>query len=392
MPRYSSRLSWNSPENRLSQRIAAATSSFVDLTESNPTRAGFAVDEARLRAALAPPGVATYAPDPRGLRCAREAIARAEAVDPDDLLLTASTSEAYALLFKLLCDPGDLVLAPRPSYPLFDHLAGLEGVALAHYPLVRDDDWRIDVPELARILAATPRARALLVVNPCNPSGAYLHADDRAALATLAERHGLALVSDEVFARYPADDALAPARVTCAAAAASAADDVLTFSLGGLSKSAGLPQVKLGWILAGGPRAVRRDALARLELIADAYLSVATPVQLAAPALLALGDEVRAQILARVRDNRARLAARIAAADAAGAGITLLPAQAGWYAILRYPALATDEELALAALERGVLVHPGYFFDLDGGTFLVVSLLPPPATFARGLDALLSAS
>ena len=379
-PRFSSRLSWNTPENRLSLRIAerrAAGQSFVDLTESNPTRVGLGVDAAALRAVLAPAGVEGYAPEPRGLHAARAALAAHEGGEPDDYLLTSSTSEAYALLFKLLCDPGDGALAPRPSYPLFDHLAGLEGVSLAPYPLVRDDDWHIDTHELERVLEA--RTRALLVVNPMNPTGSFLDAATHATLDALCADRGLALVSDQVFAGYPADDAPAPTRVTCAAAAARRA---LTFSLGGLSKSAGLPQLTLGGIRAGGPRDLREQAWRRLELVADAYLSVATPVQLALPALLGLGDAARAQILARVRKNRATLAGRV------GGAVTLLPAQAGWYALLRYPAVVSDEDLALAALDRGVLVHPGYFFDLEG-TFLVVSLLPASDDFARGLDALL---
>jgi alanine-synthesizing transaminase len=383
-PRFSSRLSWNLPTNRLSLRIAerrAAGQSFVDLTESNPTACGLAADAAALRAALATAqGAQIYAPDPRGLASARATLAAHEGGDPADYLLTASTSEAYALLFKLLADPGDTLLAPRPSYPLFEHLAGAEGVALASYPLMRDDGWRIDTSALAQLVEATLRARAILVVSPNHPTGTFLHAEDRAALATLAERHGLALVIDEVFARYAYDGSPPPAPPE---------DPVLGFSLGGLSKTAGLPQLKLAWIRASGPPALRREALARLELVADAYLSVATPVQLALPALLDLGDEVRARILARVRSNRATLAARVGSPALAATGVSLLPAAAGWSAILRFPAVVSDEELALAALDRGVLVHPGYFFDLDdGGTFLVVSLLPTPDDFARGLDAL----
>jgi hypothetical protein len=380
-PRFSSRLPWNTPENRLTRALAARRAQglvVLDCTESNPTNVGLGADPAALAAALASagPGVARYAPDPRGLAAARAAVAAEEGVDAERLVLTASTSEAYGLLFKLLCDPGDVVLAPRPSYPLFDHLAALEGVRLAGYPLVRDDGWRIDMDALAGALAAEPRARAILLVSPGNPTGQYLARDEVAALCALAERHGVALVSDEVFERYPADDAPRPERVTRLASAVGDAP-VLAFSLGGLSKACGLPQLKLGWVAAGGAPGLVADALARLELVNDAVLSLATPVQLALPALYRLGADLRARLLARARANRAALAAALAAHPA----LTLLPSQGGWSAIIRFPTLdgRDDESLALSLLDRhGVLTHPGHFFDLDGGTFLVVSLLVPP--------------
>jgi aspartate/methionine/tyrosine aminotransferase len=338
----------------------------IDLTVSNPTRVGIEYPR-ELIDALADARGLVYEPSARGLRAAREAIGGGR-VDPDDIVLCASTSEAYSWLFKLLCDPGDAVLVPEPSYPLFAQLAALEAVTLAPYPLAYDGAWHIDLPSL-RVPA---RARAIVAVSPNNPTGSYLRQEELARLAAT----GLPLVVDEVFADYPLDDA---ARVTLAAAEPAP----LIFSLGGLSKSVGLPQLKLAWIVAGGER--RRDALERLEHIADGYLSVATPVQLAAPRLLEAGAAIRARILARVRDSRARIAARVA-----GTAVTLLHAEGGWSAILRCPAVRTDEELALALLrEHGVLVHPGYFFDLDG-THLVVSLLTPPGDLARGLDAILS--
>jgi aspartate/methionine/tyrosine aminotransferase len=382
---FSSRLPFSSSDNLLSSRLAArraAGQPILDLTESNPTRAGLSPGDDELRDVLAPAGIASYAPDPRGLRTAREALAAHEGLDADDLLLTASTSESYALLFKLLCDPGDTVLAPRPSYPLFDHLAALEGVRLAGYDLVAADDWRLDLDGIARDLASDPRVRAILVVSPHNPTGAVLEDDELAALCALATRHGVAVVVDEVFAAYPANDAPAPGRVTCAARAA-AAHEALVFSLGGLSKSCALPQLKLGWIAAGGPAPLRRAALARLELVADAYLSLATPVQLALPVLLEIGARARARVLARVRASRAAIAAALAPDDA----ISLAPARAGWSALLRFPATRSDEALALAALDRGVLTQPGYFFDLDGA-WLVLSLLSAPADLARGIAEL----
>jgi aspartate/methionine/tyrosine aminotransferase len=380
VPRFSSRLPFDSPHNELTRALAqrrARGAPVADLTESNPTRVGLAADPDALAAALASArGAEAYDPDPRGLRSARAAVAQEEGVDASRLVLTASTSEAYALLFKTLCDPGDVVLAPRPSYPLFDHLAALEGVRLVHYPLVAADGWRVDAAAVAAQLAAEPRARAVLLVSPQNPTGAYLRADELAALAPLCAGHDVALVADEVFERYPSSDAPAPGRITRLALADA---PCLTFSLGGLSKACGLPQLKLGWIAAGGPPALADAALARLELVADAYLSVATPVQLALPALYRVGADVRARLLARVRANRATLAAAVAASPA----LTLLPADAGWSALLRYPSIRSDEALALAALDRGVLVHPGHFFDLDdAGCVLVVSLLPDPSVFA----------
>jgi len=343
---------------QLDEKRRAGTS-LTDLTLSNPTLAGFDYPP-DLLGALADRRGLVYAPDPRGLREARAAIG-----DPDDVILCASTSEAYSWLFKLLCDPGDAVLAPRPSYPLFDQLAALEGVALATYRLAYDGAWHIDFPSLQEAL--TPRTRAILLVSPNNPTGSYLTSEELARLVEIAGARELALVLDEVFAER----------------AHAVPDGALTFRLGGLSKSAGLPQLKLAWIVASGPR--KREALERLELIADAYLSVSTPVQLALPRILSTaGAGIRAQILDRVHANRALIAARVA-----GTPLTLLHGEAGWSAILRAPATRTDEELALALLrDHDVLVYPGYFFDLDGGTFLVVSLLAPPADLERGLDAI----
>jgi aspartate/methionine/tyrosine aminotransferase len=379
VPRYSSRLSFDQIVNAITDRLAAhraAGRSCVALTESNPTRVGLAADPAELRAALAV-DAELYTPDARGLPEARAAIAAHEGLDPDSLLLTASTSEAYALLFKTFCDPGDAVLAPSPSYPLFEHLAGLEGVHLVPYPLLRADGWRIDRSGLDEALADEPHARLIIHVSPGNPTGVYLRRDE---LAELAAR-GLPVAVDEVFSAYHFADAPPADAVTCAAREAT---DGLVFSLGGLSKSAGLPQLKLGWLAAAGRHA--REALLRLELVADAYLSVGTPVQRAAPRLLALGASTRAAIRARTRANLAALREALVARP----DVSLLPAEAGWSATLRFPATESDEALALAALDRGVLVHPGYFFDFAGGPFLVVSLLPEPEIFRAGIAALLA--
>jgi aspartate/methionine/tyrosine aminotransferase len=395
---FSSRLPWDRPENALAGVERArreSGASVLDLTESNPTRVGLPYPIDELAAALADPAVARYTPAPRGLPEARAAVAAACAaelgarVDPERLVLTASSSESYAFLFKLLCDPGDAVLVPEPSYPLFEYLARLEGVTPVPYRLAFDGDWHIDMASVAEGLAAagTPgqRPRALVLVSPNNPTGSFLKRAEADAVARACAAAGVAVISDEVFAAYAF--AADPARVTVAAAEPALTDRVLTFSLGGLSKACGLPQLKLGWLAAGGPPALVEAALARLELVADTYLSVGAPVQLAAPRLLALGARVRAAIAARVAGNRAHLAAALPPASPC----TLLPSEGGWSAILRVPATQSDEAWAAALLaDDGVLVHPGYFFDMRGGAFLVVSLLPAPDVFAAGVARVLA--
>ncbi len=389
---FSSRLTWDVLPNALSSLLAAkraARRPYCDLTVSNPTDVGLPYPADELAAAFARAELASYTPSARGPAAVRELIAARSGAAVDDLILCASTSEAYGWLFKLLCDPGDAVLAPEPSYPLFEYLAGLEGVTLRRYPLVYDGEWHIDFPSLAQALD-TPRTRAVLVVNPNNPTGSYLSADEATRLNEMCAAAGAAIVSDEVFADYPADDApslnefrAAPTHVTCAAARAASA---LTFSLGGLSKGSGLPQMKLGWIAAGGPAELRRAALERLDTIADSYLSVGAPVLAAAPRLLEIGDRLRAAIAARVRKNRAWLAGAVAR-DGVPA---LLPAQGGWYAVLRFPDTRTDEELALELLDKhDVLAHPGYFFDFPSGSYLVVSLLVPEQALQWGVEAIL---
>ena len=389
---FSRRLAWDRPENALAalERARRARGREVlDLTVSNPTQVGLADLGPRLREALAATLSGAYEPDPAGLASARAAIAAELAwagapVAAERLLLTASSSESYAFLFKLLCDPGDAVLVPEPSYPLFDYLARLEGVVPVPYRLAYDGAWHVDVASLDEALErASGRARALVVVNPNNPTGSFLKRFELPALAARCEAHGLAVIADEVFAPYAAGpDA---DRVSALAAEGAFTERVPTFALGGLSKACGLPQLKLGWISIAGPRAVAEAAAARLALVADTYLSVGAPVQAAAARLLALGREARAAIAARVATNRARLAAAVPASSPC----TLLPMEGGWSALLRVPATRTDEAWATALLaEDGVLVHPGYFFDLRGGTFLVLSLLPPPETFAAGVRRL----
>jgi aspartate/methionine/tyrosine aminotransferase len=381
----SSRTRWNRTQNRLAGLVAErrrARAPLFDLTVSNPTAVGLTAPHDLLRQ-LGDPAVAGYDPLPRGSVAAREAVARDYArrgqdVGVDRLVLTASTSEAYAWLFKLLCDPGDAVLVPRPSYPLFDFLASLESVEVEPYALAFDGAWHLDLAALAA--ARSPRTRAVVVVNPNNPTGSCLREAEAAALDAFAAAHDLAVISDEVFADFlfePAAD-----RVACLATDGAA----LTFSMGGLSKSCALPQLKLGWIAASGPPALRDEALARLEIVADTYLSVSTPAQHAAPAILARLPELQRPVKERLRENRAALAAALGA-DAAA---SLLPADGGWTAVLRIPATLPEEERVCALAEHdGVLVHPGYFFDFPGEAYLVLSLLPEPELFAEGVARLL---
>jgi alanine-synthesizing transaminase len=360
------RLGPKQPENALARALAARSAPYIDLTLSNPTAAGLPPASASL------PEAPVYEPDPRGLLPARAAVAQYQGVSPDRVILTSSTSEAYSWLFKLLCAAGDEVLVPEPSYPLFGYLTALDCVRAVPYQLRWDGEWHLD----ASALPFSPRTRAVLVVTPGNPTGAYLKADERAALAAVCLAHGSALISDEVFADYPAFDEPRRAR------SAALYDDVLAFSLSGLSKVAGLPQLKLAWIAAGGPGA--DDALASLELIADTYLSVSSPVQLAAPGLL----ESRGVFQCAVRERLATNRAALAAARSPGDPWDVLRSEGGWNAILSIPRTRTEEAWALLLLEAGVLVHPGYFFDFPAGSHLLVSLLPEPQAFARGAEIL----
>jgi alanine-synthesizing transaminase len=382
---FSSRLKWHLPQNPLSALLEAkrrAGVRVVDLTESNPTRAGFEYPTERILAALADPRGLLYQPDPRGLQSAREAVAsyygqRGVDVSPARILLTASTSEAYAYLFKLLADPGCQILTPRPSYPLFEYLAALESVEVVQYPLSYDGAWHIDFPALEH--AITPRARAIVVVNPNNPTGSFLKREELQRLESLAVTHGLAILSDEVFADYvwAAD----PERVTTLVGLVGQRR-ALAFSMSGLSKIAGLPQMKLGWIAVSGQQA--ETAPEKLELIADTYLSVATPVQWALGDLLEASAEVRSQIIERTHINLTHLRSTLA-----GASAGVLNVEGGWYAIVQVPRTRTEEEWALELLrEHDVLVQPGFFYDFETEAFLVVSLLTPPEDFAEGLRRL----
>jgi alanine-synthesizing transaminase len=381
---FSARLPASLTVNRLTRTLAALRAGEVDildLTETNPTRVGLDYPPALL-APLADPGSLTYAPTPRGLLSAREAIAidyvrHGLDVDPSNIYLTASTSEAYSLLFKLLCDPGDEVLVPRPSYPLFEHLTTLDGVRAVPYALEYHGVWSIDLASLRA--AISPRTRAVLVVSPNNPTGSMLKACELDAIAALCHEHDLALIGDEVFADYGFHGTLR--------ASVLAQDQVLTFGLGGLSKSAGLPQLKLGWMAMKGPAARVTEAAERLDVICDTYLSVATPVQRAAPVLIEHGTVVRGRIQARLEANRRALQRALAQAP----GCTLLHLEAGWSGVVRVPAISSEETLVLELLTRDhVLVTPGYFFDFPREAYLVVSLLPDPDVFGTGIDRMLA--
>ncbi len=360
----------------------AAGGEIVDLTGSNPTVVGLDYPSAAIDRALAEAGAGVYQPDPRGLPAARRALAevyaeRGDSVDPESIVLCASTSEAYGFLFKLLCDPGDEVLFPAPSYPLFEHLAAVEGVASRAYRLDPGRGWAVDVGSVEAAIG--PRTRALVVVSPNNPTGSVVEAPVLAALAELAARHRLALIGDEVFADYLESGGAGDGY----ASVLGAAVDTVGFALGGLSKAAGLPQLKLSWIATAGPAAARDQALARLDLIADTFLSVGAPIQHALPALLDLGAGLQGQIRTRIA------AARAALGEALGAGpARLLPSAGGWYAVIELPEEVDEERLCLELVaEDGVLVHPGYFFDMEG-QHLVACLLAPPEQTARGAAAL----
>jgi aspartate/methionine/tyrosine aminotransferase len=377
----SSRTSWPRTPNALTRALAARRArgdGILDLTASNPTVAFASLGTEPALAALAAPDVRVYAPEPLGMPAAREAVAgyyraRGVAVEPSQVVLTASSSEAYGWLFKLLCDPGDAVLVARPSYPLFDDLARLEGVSLDTFPLERDARWAMDLDALRASLR--PRTRAVAVVHPNNPTGSFVRRSEAAALRSLAAERGLALVADEVFLDYAWRED--PARFGSFAAV----DDALTFTLSGLSKVAAAPQVKLGWIVVSGPRDLRDEALARLELVADCYLSVSAPAQHALGPLLALAGAAQGAIGARVAANLGALERALTASSP----ITAARVDGGWYAPLRLPRTRSEEAWVLALLDDGVLTQPGWFYDFAEEPWLVLSLLTPEAVFAEGV-------
>ena len=380
---FSSRLHWDTGPNPLAKLLHSkrgAGAEILDLTESNPTQAGIEYPNEELLAALASRRALRYEPAAAGLESAREAIARdyyaplGVQVDPARILLTASTSEAYGYVMKLLANPGDEILVPRPSYPLFDFLAALESVSIVPYPLIYHDGWSIDLDSLAR--SVTDRTRAIALVNPNNPTGSFVTRQELDRLMTLCRECDITIISDEVFSDY----AFAPD--TERMEHIFEPDSALSFTLSGLSKVAGLPQMKLGWIVVGGPHI---QAMERLELIADTYLSVAAPVQHATGALLRAGTGIREQIRQRTRRNLNTLRECLV-----GSVNRILDVEGGWYATVQAPQVRSAEEWALELLERrDALVQPGYFYDFDREALLVLSLLTPEEIFAEGVRRLL---
>jgi alanine-synthesizing transaminase len=377
---FSSRFHWDLRPNRLTQAIAAkraAGAQILDLTESNPTHAGLEYP-GEIVSAFEDRRMLAYEPAPAGSPAAREAVsayyaARGHAVPVERILLTASTSEAYAYLFKLLANPGDEVLVPRPSYPLFEFLADMESVAVRQYPLVYHGGWSVDLHGVEAALTA--RTRAIVVVNPNNPTGSYVKRGELRALTDLCASRDVALISDEVFAAYSLrDDADRVATL-------AGVEECLAFSMSGLSKVAGLPQMKLGWMVVNGPAALRAEAWEKLEWIADTYLSVSAPVQCAASRLLAAGDIVQQQIRRRTAENLA-----FARSALAGSVANILAVEGGWYITLQVPRVRSEEEWTLELLEHAdVLVQPGFFYDFEAEAYLVVSLLTATEIFREGL-------
>lgn len=358
----------------------------IDLTESNPTAAGLEYPREAILESLSNPAAMRYAPNPRGLPAARQAIARYYAasgihVDPNDVFVTTGTSEAYSHAMRLLANPNDEVLCPSPSYPLFDFLADINDVKLIHYPLIYDHGWRIDLDRLGSLI--TDRTRAIVIVNPNNPTGSYLRDEESEVLIELARNSSLALVVDEVFRDY--SWALGSQQGT--AQTTAAIDRCLTLTLNGLSKLAALPQMKIAWMVVSGPADVVAEALGRLDVISDTYLSVSTPAQHATAAWIEQSPAVRDQILARVHGNVSALDSLLGSDSA----VTRLKADGGWYAILRLPSVRSDEEWAMELLQSdGVYVHPGHFFGFASGGYLVVSLLTDPRWFGEGIGRILA--
>ena len=385
---FAQRTNWRLSPNRLTQALQqrlSAGAEILDLTESNPTRCGLRYNDSQILAALAHPESLRYSPDAKGLRSARDAVVSyyaqralpgSDLVDADHILLTTGTSEAYSFVFRLLCEPGDQVLVPCPSYPLFQLLADVQDITLVPYLLFYDHGWHLDLHSLQSAL--TPRSRAVMIVHPNNPTGSYLKSSEAGALNHLCREHELAIVADEVFLDYAHAGPVRPSFAGNLQA--------LTFTLSGLSKISALPQMKVAWIVTSGPPGLATPARERLEVIADTYLSLSTPQQLAAPALLEQRHQMREQLLQRIGGNLAALDAQLAGQKAC----QRLEVEGGWYAVLRVPVTRSDEELALALLQQqSVLAHPGHFYDFPGDGHLVLSLITPAEQFCEGVARLL---
>jgi aspartate/methionine/tyrosine aminotransferase len=382
---FAKRTNWNLAPNRLSEALAvyrAAGKPLLDLSVSNPTECGFEYDRSAILNALSNPDALSYEPDPRGLESARRAVAgyyaeHKEEVSIEDIFLTTSTSEAYSYVFRTLCDAGDELLIPSPSYPLFDFLADIQDVKLVRYPLLYDHGWQIDFHTLER--AITPRTRGVIVVHPNNPTGHFVKQVEIAKLNFICSAREMAIIADEVFLDFPLEEI----RPTSFVANRGA----LTFTLSGLSKISGLPQMKAAWLIVGGPQRWKSEALARLEVIADTYLSVNAPVQLAMPKFLEQRHAFHKQVISRVRRNLAELDRQLAEHKACAR----LTVEGGWCVVLRVPATPSDEDLAIELLTtQGVSVHPGHFYEFASDGYLVVSLITPERILAEGTSRLLS--
>ena len=381
---FADRTNWNLAANPLSEALARhrlAGKSLIDLTASNPTECGFAYDTRAILRALSSHAALTYEPEPKGLLSAREAVAsyyaaRGIDIPASDIILTTSTSEAYSFVFRILCNPGDEILIPSPSYPLFDLLADIQDVHLVRYPLIYDHGWQIDFHGLET--AITPRTRGLIVVHPNNPTGHFAKPNDVARLNQICSTRKLALVADEVFLDY---SLAGKSEITF-----SSNSRALTFTLSGLSKISGLPQMKFAWFVTTGPKDLRTQALDRLEVIADSYLSMNAPIQLAAPEFLEQRHSFQIQLMSRVRKNLAELDRQLSAQKSC----SRLELEGGWYVIIRVPATRSDTDLAIELLDtKDVYVHPGHFYDFPGDGFLIVSLITPEPDFAEGIRRLL---
>ncbi len=382
---FAKRTNWDMTPNRLSEALAAhraAGKPLIDLTVSNPTECGFEYDKAAILDALRNPEALAYEPNPRGLESARRAVSgyyadREEKVSAEDIFLTTSTSEAYSYVFRTLCDPGEELLIPSPSYPLFDFLADIQDVSLVRYPLLYNHGWQIDFHALER--AITPRTRGVIVVHPNNPTGNFVKSAEMAKLNAICSARDIAIIADEVFL----DFALDGSRAASFAANRGAA----TFTLSGLSKISGLPQMKAAWLVVNGPQQWKSEALARLEVIADTYLSMNAPVQLALPRFLQQRHGFQKQVMSRVRRNLAELDRQLAGQKA----VSRLKVEGGWCAVLRVPAARSDEDLATELLTtHGVSVHPGHFYDFPDDGLLVVSLIVPSADYSQGMTNVLT--
>jgi aspartate/methionine/tyrosine aminotransferase len=389
---FASRTNWRLDQNRFAQALDAhrrAGKELLDLTISNPTECGVSYPQQKILAALSDPRALAYLPESKGLREAREAVAgyydgrtgfaaTGQSVDPERVVLTSGTSEGYSHIFRLLCDAGDEILVPSPSYPLFEFLADLADIQLVPYPLFYDDGWGIDFASLREAL--TPRSRAVLVVHPNNPTGSFVKPREAAVLAEICAKREMAIVADEVFLDYTDER-----QSTDAARTFALQDAALTFTLSGLSKISLLPQMKLAWMVVSGPESLVQTAVARLEIIADTYLSPSTPVQLALKTFLSLRSGLQAQLQERISANLAILDATLRESKL----LARLDREGGWYAILRVPATGPDEDLAVELLERcSVLVHPGHFFNFSRDGFLVLSLITPEEQFEEGVRRL----